>query len=142
MSKTKRARAAPVVVDLAQVLGARGETSQQMLSVYVPDRDKHSNETGTQRAWVLRLAALLAEMGGGVTILPAAEGGWLNEGEGKIVWEHPVVVYTYVKGTQFLQRLPALRQLLHAMGRETGQGEVVVEFDGFFLRIVEPYDEA
>lgn len=127
-------------LSLAEALGASGETSEQMLALYIPNKDRRGVEFGTQRQWVLKAASLLAEIGGGVTILPPAEGGWLDEKEGRIVWEHPVVVYTYIKADKLLPRLPALRALAHALGRETDQGEVVVEFDGRFLRITPPYD--
>jgi hypothetical protein len=126
--------------DLGAALGASGASSEQLLQVYIPNKDKHGREFRTQRRWVLEAADLLARVGGGVTILPPAEGGWLNEAEGKIVWEAPVVVYTYIKGERFLESLPKLRHLLHRMGRETNQGEVVVEFDGVFFRITEPFD--
>lgn len=132
----------PARISLGKALGARGETSEQMLSLYVPNKDRHDVEIGTQRRWVLQAARLLADIGGGVTILPPCEGGWLNEADGRIVWEEPVVVYTYVKSESFLDNLPRLRELVHRMGRETDQGEVVVEFDGRFYRIVPPYDAA
>jgi hypothetical protein len=46
-----------------------------------------------------------------------------------------VVVYSYVKPGPFLEELPRLRRFLHRLGRDTNQGEVVVEFDGRFYRI-------
>lgn len=137
---TKRRRSEEPLFDLAAALGAAGASSEQLLQLYIPNKDKHAREIGTQRRWVLEAADLLARIGGGVTILPPAEGGWLNEAEGKIVWEAPVVVYTYIKGERFLKSLPKLRELLHRMGRDTNQGEVAVEFDGVFFRITEPFD--
>lgn len=89
---------------------------------------------------MLRAAELLAQLGGGVTIMPPTEGGWLNEETSTIVWEHPVQVYTYVKPDRFLARLGELRRFLHDLGRETDQGEVAFEFDGLFFRITE-FDE-
>jgi hypothetical protein len=80
---------------------------------------------------------LLAEIGGGVTILPPVEGGWYDDRAGAIVWERPVILYTYVRPDSFLERLPALRDFVHRLGRETAQGEVVVEFDRQFFRIRE-----
>ncbi len=66
--------------------------------------------------------------------MPPVEGGWLND-EGEIIWEHPVVVYSFVQSKQFLQNLPRLREFLHRMGRETNQGEIACELDGRFYRI-------
>jgi hypothetical protein len=122
-------------IDLASLLGAGQDVSHQVLTLYIPDRDRENNEIGTQRKWVLEAADLLARMGGGVTIMPPTEGGWLDEQHGRIIWEHPVIVYTYIKPDQFVQTLPRLREFLHRMGRETNQGEIAVEFDGQFYRI-------
>jgi hypothetical protein len=55
-------------IDLAETLGVSGVTSAEMLTLYIPNKDKHGREFGTQRKWVLRAAELLANIGGGVTI--------------------------------------------------------------------------
>jgi hypothetical protein len=73
-------------------------------------------------------------MNGGATVMPAVEGGWLND-QGDIIWENPVVVYSYIKPEAFIEQLPRLRQYLHQLGRETQQGEIAFEFDGVFYRI-------
>ena len=124
-------------VDLAEELGAVGATSIQLLTLYIPNKDKDGNEFGAQRVWVLDASKLLARIGGGVTIMPPCEGGWLNEETGQVIWESPVLVYTFIKVDGFLSSLPALREFLHKMGRETNQGEVAFEFDGSFFRITE-----
>ena len=67
--------------------------------------------------------------------MPPVEGGWYDEEQDHIVWERPVIVYTFVKPGRFLDLLPDLRSFLHQLGRETNQGEVAVEFDGDFFRI-------
>jgi hypothetical protein len=116
--------------DLAAALGAsEGGVSTQVLTLYIPNKDRDNNEFGTQRKWVLEAGQLLAKIGGGFTIMPAVEGGWVNPEGGDLIWENPVLIYTYVKWENFLANLPALREFLHRMGRETGQGEVAVEFD-------------
>lgn len=127
-------------LDLGEGIGASDATSTQVLTLYIPNKDRDGHEFGTQRKWVLEAAKVLAELGGGVTVLPACEGGWLNPETGDVVWEAPVVVYTYIKPEPFLRGLPSLRSFLHRMGRETNQGEVAVEFDGQFYRITR-FDE-
>lgn len=122
-------------VDLGAALGASDATSPQVLTLYIPNKDCDGKEFGTQRKWVLEAAALLAEFGGGVTVMPACEGGWWNESSRTLIWEAPVIVYTYIKDDAFLRGLPRLRAFLHRLGRETRQGEVAVEFDGKFYRI-------
>jgi len=133
-------KAVRTALDLREALGASQETSEQLLSLYIPDKDRHGAELGTQRKWILEAALILAAMGGGVTIMPAVEGGWMTL-EKAIIWEHPVVVYSYVKPRLFLEQLPRLHKFLHRLGRETNQGEVVVEFDGRFYRITK-FDSA
>ena len=125
--------------DLAHILGAEDGVSHQILTLYIPDKDRNNEEIGTQRKWILEAANLLAKIGGGVTIMPPAEGGWLDEDTDVIIWEHPVIVYTYIKPDRFRRYVPQLRELLHRMGRETNQGEVAVEFDREFYRITK-YD--
>ena len=121
--------------DLGAALGALEATSTQILTLYSPNKDRDGLELGTRRKWVLEAAHLLAEFGGGVTVMPPCEGGWWNEASRQIVWEAPVIVYTYIKTEAFLRGLPRLRAFLHRLGRETRQGEVAVEFDGAFYRI-------
>ena len=130
-------RADELEIDLGDALGAAGEMSPQVLTLYIPNKDRLGREFGTQRKWVLEAAELLAQIGGGVTIMSPTEGGWLNEDTGTIVWEHPVQVYSYVKADRFSARLAELRRFLHDLGRETDQGEVAFEFDGEFYRITE-----
>ena len=100
--------------DLAAALGASDASSPQLLTLYIPNKDLDGREFGTQRLWVLEAARLLAEFGGGVTILPPCEGGWWNEASRQIIWEAPVIVYTYVKTDAFLRGLPRLRLPRHA----------------------------
>jgi hypothetical protein len=126
-----------IPIDLASELGAEPEPGFQVLTLYIPDRGRDGVEYGAQRRWVLDAAQLLAQIGGGVTILPPVEGGWYDPKSDRIVWERPVILYTYVKPDAFIDKLPALRDFVHRMGRETSQGEVVVEFDRQFFRIRE-----
>jgi hypothetical protein len=73
-------------------------------------------------------------MNRGATAMPPVEGGWLND-QKEIIWDNPVLVYSFIRPEQFLSHLPRLREFLHRMGRETNQGEVAFEFDGRFYRI-------
>ncbi len=131
-----RPTAEDVELDLAVALGASDVTSTQVLTLYIPNKDQVGQDIDDQRTWVLEAADLLAHIGGGVTIMPPVEGGWMNDAA-QIIWEQPVVVYTYVKPDAFLERLPQLREFVHRMGRETNQGEVAVEYDQQFFRITE-----
>jgi hypothetical protein len=124
-------------IDLGVVMGAVAEPAHQVLRLYIPDRNRHGAEIGNQRRYVLEGSELLAEIGGGVTIEPPVEGGWKNEAAGVMVWERPVVVYTFIRPDQFRAALERLRAFLHRLGRETDQGEVAFEFGDQFFRITE-----
>lgn len=119
--------------DLATALGA-GDVSPQCFSIYVPNKDRTGEEIGNQRRWVLEAIRLLSEINGGATAMPPVEGGWLSD-EGKIIWENPVVVYSFIRPSQFIANLPRIREFLHRMGRQTNQGEIAIEFDGQFYRV-------
>ena len=124
----------PISVDLAAALGTEAGVAVQCLTVYIPNKDQHDQEIGTQRQWVLEAIRLLSEINGGATAIPV-EGGWRNY-EGRLILEHPVVVYSYVTRPEaFLKELPRLRSFLHRLGRETNQGEVAFEFEDHFYRI-------
>ena len=65
---------------------------------------------------------------------PPVEGAWTNE-QGQLIWEHPVIVYSYLNQKRFLANLPRIREFLHRLGRETDQGEIAFEFGLDFYRI-------
>lgn len=124
----------PQEIDLAAALGSDAGVSTQCFTVYVPNKDREGVEIGNQRKWVLEAIRLLSEINGGATAMPPVEGGWLND-EAEIIWENPVLVYSFIRPAEFLANLARLREFLHRIGRETNQGEVVFEFDGRFYRI-------
>ena len=121
-------------MQISKELGATGGISVQCLTLYIPDRDREGEPLEDQRQWVLEAAELLARIGGGVTIMPPVEGGWVDD-SGKIIWGHPALLYTFIRPIPFRQLLSQLREFLHRLGRETRQGEVAFEFDGSFYRI-------
>lgn len=82
----------------------------------------------------LEAIRLLSEINGGATAMPPVEGGWLND-EKQIIWENPVVVYSFIRVERFIESIPRLRDFLHTLGRETDQGEIAFEFDNKFFRI-------
>jgi hypothetical protein len=123
----------PIELDLGAALGA-ADSASQCFSVYVPNKDRAGNEIGNQRKWVLDFIRLLSEINGGATAMPPVEGGWRDDAA-QVVWENPVVVYSFIRPDDFIANLPQIRHLLHRMGRETDQGEIAFEFDGRFYRI-------
>jgi hypothetical protein len=130
----ENASAESLPFDIAEALGAVAGVATQCFTIYVPNKDKQDAEFGTQRQWVLEAIRLLSEINGGATAIPV-EGGWLSD-DGKLILEEPVVVYSFItKSDAFLTNLPRIRDFLHRLGRETNQGEVVIELDARFYRI-------
>ena len=127
-------------LDLAAALGANTEYATQCFSIYVPNKDRTGAEFGNQRKWVLEAIHLLSELNGGATAMPPVEGAWVND-EAQMIWEHPVVVYSYMRSDSFFANLTRIREFLHRLGRETNQGEVAVEFEGRFY-LIRDYDPA
>jgi len=121
-------------VDLAAAFGSDAGISTQCFSIYIPNKDRVGQEIGNQRKWVLEAIRLLSDINGGATAMPPVEGGWRND-EGEIIWEHPVVVYSFIRFEEFLHSFSRIREFLHRMGRETNQGEIAFDFDKRFYRI-------
>lgn len=124
---------ADLEIDLASALGSE-KSSTQCFTIYIPNKDCDGLEIGNQRSWVLEAIRLLSEINGGATAEPPVEGGWLNDA-GVVVWENPVVVYSFIRPEEFARNLPKIREFLHRMGRVTRQGEVAFEFDDCFYRV-------
>ncbi|MCI0699965.1 MAG: hypothetical protein L0241_02645 [Planctomycetia bacterium] len=138
--KKGRSRIATDDIDLAAALGAQENYATQCFTVYIPNKDKNGKEIGNQRQWILEALALLTELNGDATAMPQTEGVWGND-QGELIWEHPVVVYSFLRPEVFFENLPRVREFLHRMGRETNQGEVAVEYQKQFFLIRE-FDSA
>ena len=114
-------------LDLATLLSADAGVSTDQFSIYIPNKDRDGVEFGTQRKWVLDAIRLLADIGGGATALPPSEGAWLNDQTGQLVWENPVVVYTYIKPDRFAASLDRIRSfLIVSVWKRTGRNRVRV----------------
>lgn len=128
----------PDDINLGDALGAAEDASAERLTLYIPSQDSEGVPFDP-RPWIEEAQHLLAAIGGGATAMPPADGAWLNPATDRLVIEKMVLVYTFIDPDRFEQRIPALRQFLHRLGRETGQGEVVCEFEGQLFKIRE-YD--
>jgi hypothetical protein len=127
------------MMDLAKEFGAEEEFSTQKLCLYIPNKDKDGGEVPDHERWVKEAREILSRIGGGTTALPPADGTW-EKVNGEILWEQTRLVYCFVHPDRFEANIKNLRSFLHRFGRETSQGEVIVEFDGRFYRI-KTYDE-
>ena len=128
-------------IDLAAALGAEREASTQVLSLYIPNKNRHGRPIKTG-PWIREAQEILTRIGEGYTTTPPHDGGWEGEGD-KVRREKTVIVYTYIKPDRLIARLTELPEFLHRFGQETNQEVVVVELSGpeasWFLRIKE-YD--
>ena len=120
--------------DLGKELGSNEEYSSQRLTLFLPNKDKNGVVLADMEKWVNESRELLSRIGGGSTAYPPADGNWVNE-KGEILWEQTRIVFCYVYPDKLVEHATRLRDFLHRFGRETHQGEVVVEFDDLFWRI-------
>jgi hypothetical protein len=121
-------------IDLGTVVGATESGSVQRLTLYIPSRDREGVAFDPS-PWVEDALRLLSRIGGGATAMPPADGAWLDPDRDTLVREKVVLAYTFIDPDRFEALLPELRHFLHKLGRETGQGEVVCEFDGVLFKI-------
>jgi len=120
--------------DLGRELGADEGYSNQRLTLYIPNKDKGGPQGNKLKKGIDEARKLLSQIGGGATAYPPADGNWIDE-EGENLWEQTRIVFCYVYPDRLRAKSAELREFVHRFGRETNQGEVVVEFDGFFWRI-------
>lgn len=119
--------------DLATFMGAEVGVSPQVLTLFLPDRDKHEHAFDAV-PWIKEAADLLAKIGGGATTMPAADGNWLSD-DGRMIHEKTVQIFSYIDPDGWERHLKDLRRFLHRFGVQTGQGEVAFEFDGKLYKI-------
>lgn len=124
-------------LDLKTELGASELVSNQRLTLYIPNANREGRILPDHDLWVREARQLLTRIGRGATAFPSADGNWQDDDTGTVIWESTRIVFCFVVPERFRARVKDLREFLHRFGRETGQGEVVVEFDNFFYRIVE-----
>lgn len=120
---------------LSAILGAIEEVSTQRLSIYIPNKDMDGKKISHLDKWIMEAQEILTEIGGGATSFPSADGSWKNPASGEIIFESTKLIYTYIRNEEFIANIPKLKDYLYRFGRETNQGEVIVEFDGRLYKI-------
>lgn len=121
-----------ISLDLASAFGAYA--LGQRFAIYVPNKDAHGQPVAQAR-WVDEGLRLLSAISGGASAMPPIQGAWLNPATQQLIIEEPIVIYSYIAPEVFTNQLPALREFIHRLGRETGQGQMAFEFDGTFYLI-------
>ena len=125
-------------LDLSELLGAERESSSQVLSVYIPNKDREGNVFDAE-PWVKEVTEILFRMGSGATVMPPCNGVTPDKSE-EPMWETTVIAYTFITDA-FPRYVSELRAFLHRFGRETNQERVGLELtgggEGWFFRIKE-----
>lgn len=121
-------------LDLGKELGATGAPAAQRLTLYIPNKDREDGVIAHHARWVNEAQELLTHLGRGATALPPVDGTW-EKPDGSVLWEMTRIIYTFIDPDRFAAGLPRLREFLHRFGRETNQGEVKFEFDGWIWTI-------
>jgi hypothetical protein len=124
--------------NLGKELGATEEPSAQRLTLYIPNKNEIGGLIGDHVKWTAEAQDLLTEIGDGATAFPPVDGTW-RKPDGSNLWEQTKIVYTYIDPDKLTANISRLRNFLHRFGRETNQGKVVFEFNGWFWGI-DKYD--
>lgn len=120
-----------VLIDLEEELGAESQIGSQRVAIYIPNRDRNELEIKDIDAWVSAAMEVFVTINGGVTKLATASGIWHDTDNNKRVYEDSTIVYSNIMNAKvFADNLDKLKKFLHKFGRETNQGEVMVEFMG------------
>ena len=121
-------------LNLGQELGATGEPAAQRLTLYIPNKDRSDQVVADHPRWVKEAHELLTRIGRGATALPPVDGSW-ERPDGTVLWEMTRIIYTFIDADRLAANLAGLRQFLHRFGRQSNQGEVKFEFDGWLWTI-------
>lgn len=122
------------VIDLGGMLGVDAVFPQKF-TIYIPDKDRDGNAVPNIDGWIRLAMRLLNHVNGGVSAHAGVSGMWFNKDTGKTVIENTTLVYSFVDPEKFLRKFGVIRKFLQRFGKETNQGEVVVEFNGAFYKI-------
>jgi hypothetical protein len=118
-------------VDLQTALGATTGASATKLSLYLPDSDRNGRPVPEIEQWIGAAMTLFAQLNGGGTRLPVAQGIWQPKAGGEVVREATSVVYSFIRDrARFDANLERLARFIHTFGKHADQGEVMVEFAG------------
>jgi hypothetical protein len=119
------------IFDLGDALGATEAPSVQKITIYLPNKDREGNLIPDIEDWISAGMQILADINLGVTRLPWAKGIWRSEDGADDVSEDTTLLYSYLRRPEtFVGRFNEIKSFLDEFGRETRQGELMVEFFG------------
>lgn len=68
----------PKNIDLSKILGVSKPASTQVLTLYIPDKDRKGGKIKNLNKWIKEAQRVLTMIGGGSTMMPPADGTWLD----------------------------------------------------------------
>ena len=128
-----------VYMELREAPGATDFVSAQKFAIYLPnvgnDGDGKPKRIENLDGWVNEAKELLGRINQGATAYPELDGIWWKKRTATPVHERTRIVYSYIDPDNFLNSIDDIREFVHRFGRETGQEQVLVEFDCLTFRI-------
>ncbi len=125
--------------DFAGALGA-SKAASALLVLFIPSKDRHNREID-QPYWVAEALNTLGTLFGGATAFPQGRGIWRDDAQGGVLlFDEPVVIQCYTSEHVLADKILALRDFLHHMGREAQQGAVGLVINGEYFEIGFPLD--
>ena len=129
------------MADFAGALGA-SKAARALLVMFIPSKDRR-NRPIDQRYWVKETLNILGTLFGGATAFPRGEGIWRDDAQGgKLLFDKPVVIHCFTSEQLISEKMPALRDFLHRIGREARQGAIGLVIDDEYLEIAFPLEQA
>src|SRR3954454_21353565 len=125
--------------DFAAALGA-SKAASALLVLFIPSKDRN-NQPIDQPYWVEEALNTLGRLFGGATAFPQGRGIWRDDAQGGVLlFDEPVVIQCYTGSHVIEDKILALSDFLHRMGREAHQGAVGLVIGGEYFEIGFPLD--
>lgn len=115
-----------------KIAGA-SSTRRVLIVLWIPSVDRDGNNLPDQAKWTTAALDLFANLYGGATAMPPADGIWRDDDRGgKRIRESPILIHCYVTEEQANERKSQNRlgAFCRKMGKDTRQGEVVLLING------------
>ena len=125
----------------ARALGAGRPLGTAHLMIFVPSADRNGRRLKGP-SWTRPVLRVLGTLFRGATAYPKGLGVWRDDvAGGALVFDDTTIVFSYVAPEDITEEAKrGLRAFLHRMGREAGQGEVGLVWDGNYIGITQ-FDE-
>lgn len=125
--------------DFACALGA-SKAASALLVLFIPSKDRHNQEID-QPYWVEEALNTLGTLFGGATAFPQGRGIWRDDAQGGVLlFDEPVVIQCYSSAHVLEDKIGALSDFLHRMGREARQGAIGLVISGEYFEIGFPLE--